>query len=134
MVRPAQSGAKEPGQANRRALTRQTWLLPLATAAFLFFVAGSILFIAVLRFPPWVIAFLFLPSFLLTVSALAVALADLLERPRDEFRVGGRMVWVVLIALFNVLAFLPYWLCVARHPWRGHPAGERPSLSERSRV
>ncbi|MCX2726324.1 hypothetical protein OO015_02305 [Thermomicrobium sp. 4228-Ro] len=108
--------------------------MPLATATFLLFVAGSILFIAVLRFPPWVIAFLLPPSFVLTVSALAVALADLLERPRDEFRFGARMVWVVLIALFNVLAFLPYWLCVARHPWRGHPAGERPSLSERSRV
>jgi len=115
-----------------RTLTQRTWLLPLATATFLVFVGGSVLLVAVLQAPAWVIGLLLLPSFLMTTGALAVALADLLERPSERFRFGGRLLWVILIAIFNVLAFLPYWLCVARHPWHDQPAGA--AASERRRV
>jgi len=38
-----------------------------------------------------------------------------MRRPAHRFP-GGRWLWLLLIALLNVVAFLPYWLLVARRP------------------
>jgi len=100
---------------------------------FLLFCGGSLWLVGGIGVGAWVIAVLLLPSFFLTVLALMVALADLLERPAEQFGFGGRLFWVILIALFNVLAFLPYWVFVARHR-RGHHRGDVPSPRARSRT
>ena len=96
-------------------LTRQTWLLPVATATFVLFVAGSIAAVTRWSVAPWIIPLLAVPSVIVTWLALTVALADLLKRPAHRFP-GGRWLWILLIALLNVVAFLPYWLLVARRP------------------
>jgi hypothetical protein len=94
---------------------RQTWLLPVATATFVLFVAGSIAAVTMWSDAPWIIPLLAVPSLIVTWFALAVALADLMRRPAHRFP-GGRWLWLLLIALLNVVAFLPYWLLVARRP------------------
>lgn len=69
-----------------------------------------------LHLPVWLVLCGALPSFVFTWLALAVSLNDLLSRPASQLSSGRRMLWLVLIALLNVLAFLPYWLFVARFP------------------
>ncbi|MFN3336415.1 MAG: hypothetical protein ACK42I_02805, partial [Thermomicrobium sp.] len=96
-------------------LIEQTWLLPVATATFVLFVAGPVAAVLLFSVTPWLIVPFLLPSFVVTWLGLAVALADLLQRPAHLFP-GGRALWLVMIALFNVVAFLPYWLFVARRP------------------
>ncbi|MCX7624078.1 MAG: hypothetical protein RMK01_05895 [Thermomicrobium sp.] len=101
---------------------KQTWLLPLATATFLVFLGGSLWLVAGLGRPFWIVLLLLPPSFVLTTLALAVALADLFERPSHRFPFGGRLVWLVLVAGLNVLAFFPYWIFVVR---RSRPESDR---------
>ena len=105
----------QPRGSSWEGLTRQTWLLPVATATFVLFVAGSIAAVTRWSVAPWIIPLLAVPSLIVTWFALAVALADLLKRPAHRFP-GGRWLWILLIALLNVVAFLPYWLLVARRP------------------
>ena len=89
--------------------------MPVATATFVLFVAGSIAAVTRWSVAPWIIPLLAVPSVIVTWLALTVALADLLKRPAHRFP-GGRWLWILLIALLNVVAFLPYWLLVARRP------------------
>lgn len=96
-------------------LSEQTWLLPVATATFVLFVGGPIVAVLLFSATPWLIVPFLLPSFIVTWLGLVVALADLLQRPAHLFP-GGRTLWLIMIALFNVVAFLPYWLFVARRP------------------
>ncbi|MCM8747386.1 hypothetical protein NET03_12725 [Thermomicrobium sp. CFH 73360] len=96
-------------------LSEQTWLLPVATATFVLFVGGPIVAVLLFSATAWLIVPFLLPSFIVTWLGLVVALADLLQRPAYLFP-GGRTLWLIMIALFNVLAFLPYWLFVARRP------------------
>ena len=115
MERSARNVHTQPRGSSWEGLTRQTWLLPVATATFVLFVAGSIAAVTRWSVAPWIIPLLAVPSLIVTWFALAVALADLLKRPAHRFP-GGRWLWILLIALLNVVAFLPYWLLVARRP------------------
>lgn len=103
-------------------VTEKTWLLPLATATFILFVLVTVWLLTTRAATLWLIPLFLLPSFVLTWLALIVALSDTLQRPSTAFP-GGRTVWVVAIALFNVLAFLPYWALVARRRWSEQAEG-----------
>jgi len=105
----------QPGGSAWERLVRQTWLLPVATVTFFLFVAGSIAAVTRWSASPWIIPLLAIPSLIVTWLALAVALADLMKRPAHRFP-GGRWLWILLVALLNVVVFLPYWLLVARRP------------------
>ena len=105
----------QPSGSSWEGLIRRTWLLPVATATFVLFVAGSIATVTMWSVALWIIPLLAVPSLIVTWFALAVALADLMKRPAHRFP-GGRWLWILLIALLNVVAFLPYWLLVARRP------------------
>jgi hypothetical protein len=94
---------------------RPRGVLRVPTATFVLFVAGSIAAVTMWSDAPWIIPLLAVPSLIVTWFALAVALADLMRRPAHRFP-GGRWLWLLLIALLNVVAFLPYWLLVARRP------------------
>ncbi len=112
-------------------IVQWTWLLPVATATFLVFVAGSVYSIGQLGLTPLWLFVLLLPSFVATTLALMVALSDLLQRPAERYPLGGRWFWVVLVVGLNVLAFLPYWLFVMRPQPVGDERADR-AESDRS--
>lgn len=106
-------------------LLERTWLLPCATAAFVVFVAGSVVAVVTLGVAPWIVPCAALPSFVLTWWALAIAVHDLLARPPEQLSERRRLAWLAAIALFNVVAFFPYWLFVARYPRRPASPADR---------
>ncbi len=130
-MRSTGAHAEQPKRSFFARIVQWTWLLPVATATFLVFVAGSVYLIGQLGLTPLLLLVLLLPSFVTTTLALIVALSDLLQRPAERYPLGGRWFWIALVVGLNVLAFLPYWLFVVRP----QPAGDEradPTESERS--
>jgi len=95
-----------------------TWVLPLATSVFVLYVAGAFTGGLVFGLPLWVLLLPSLPSLLITWIALVVALVDATSRPADQLSDSARLAWLLALAVLNVLAFLPYWIVVARRPVR----------------
>ncbi len=101
-----------------RGITRLTWLLPVATVGFAVYITVVILGILVLHIPIWLLIVLALPALFQTWIALIIALVDVTERPKDVLSEEKKMVWMLVLALLNIFAFIPYWLMVVR-PNRG---------------
>lgn len=97
-----------------RGITRLTWLLPVATIGFSVYITVVILGILVLHIPIWLLIILALPALFQTWIALIIALVDVTERPKDVLSEEKKMVWMLVLALLNVFAFIPYWLIVVR--------------------
>ena len=95
-------------------LATLTWLLPTATIVFFAYLVLAIIGGTMLDFPVWLIVVGSLPPLVLTWLALVVAFVDAVRRPRTELPEQVRVVWLVLLAVLNVLALLPYWLFVVR--------------------
>lgn len=113
MITPNAEARTTPTSSTRASLlTTQTWVLPTATLVFLAYLAFVIVGRLFAHLPFVVVLLPILPSFLLTWFALAVALTDIVSRP--SFTTAAKIRWAAIIALFNVLAFLPYWLFVVR--------------------
>lgn len=103
---------------NVRAISSLTWLLPAATIVFVLYVVGGIAGARMFGVPIVAILLLSLPPMILTWLALIVALVDVTQRPKGEFSEEARLIWLLLLALLNVLAFIPYWLLVIRRHGR----------------
>ncbi len=97
-----------------RGLARLTWLLPVATVGFAVYIAIVLLGVLVLHIPVWLLIILALPALFQTWIALIVALVDVTERPKDVLSEEKQMLWMLVLALLNVFAFIPYWLIVVR--------------------
>lgn len=97
-----------------RGLTRLTWLLPVATAGFVLYIAIVVIGVRMLHAPLWLLIILALPALFQAWIALVVALADVSERPKDELSEEKKMAWMLVLALLNIFAFIPYWLLVVR--------------------
>lgn len=114
--------ATPPGRQRKDTLTQAiaglTWVLPVATSVFVFYVAGAFAGGIVYDLPLWVLLLPSVPSLLITWVALVVALVDATSRPSDQLSDSSRLAWLMALAFLNVLAFLPYWLAVARRPLR----------------
>lgn len=91
-----------------------TWLLPLAPIVFILYIAYLVAGIVSLDLSIWLLLLPSLPAVVLTWLALIVAFVDVSRRPKAEISDEARMVWILLLALLNVLALLPYWLFVVR--------------------
>lgn len=97
-----------------RGISRLTWLLPVATAGFTVYIAVVILGILILHIPVWLLIILAIPALFQTWIALIVALVDVTERPKEALSEEKKMLWMLVLALLNVFAFIPYWLFVVR--------------------
>ncbi|HEU4792689.1 MAG TPA: hypothetical protein VFS96_03430 [Nitrolancea sp.] len=97
-----------------RGLARLTWLLPVASVGFAVYIAIVLLGVLVLHIPVWLLIILALPALFQTWIALIVALVDVTERPKDVLSEEKQMLWMLVLALLNVFAFIPYWLFVVR--------------------
>lgn len=104
------------------AIAGLTWILPVATIAFVAYVAGALVGGIRYDLPIWLVLLPSIPSLVITWIALVVALVDVTGRPASQLSDSARLAWLVVLALLNVLAFLPYWLVVARHPLPRTPA------------
>lgn len=95
-------------------LSNLTWLLPLAPLVFLLYLAYLIA--GLVWFDLHIILLLLplLPAIIVTWLALIVGFVDVSRRPKVEIGDEARLVWILLMALLNVLALLPYWLLVVR--------------------
>lgn len=103
-------------------LSSLTWLLPAASIGLLLYIGAAIVGGTLLDVPLWLILLFGLPAVMLLWLALTVALIDVTQRPKAEITDEARVIWVLLLAILNVLAFLPYWLVVVRR--HRQPAGE----------
>lgn len=101
-----------------QAITGLTWMLPIATIVFVLYVAGALAGGVLYDLPLWLLLLPSVPSLLVTWIALIVALVDVTSRPTTQLSEGSRLAWLMALAFLNVLAFLPYWLAVARRPLR----------------
>ena len=97
-----------------KGLSGLTWLLPTATAALILYVAAAIAAGRGMHVPIWALLILGLPPMMLTFVALIVAFVDVSQRPKTEITEEARLIWLLVLALCNVLAFVPYWLVVVR--------------------
>ncbi|HET9015380.1 MAG TPA: hypothetical protein VFN57_07275 [Thermomicrobiaceae bacterium] len=104
-----------------KGLSGLTWVLPTAVAALIIYVAGALAAGRGLHTPIWAILLLGIPPMMLTWVALIVAFVDVSQRPKHEVTDEARLVWLLVLAILNVFAFLPYWLVVVR---RNRPATE----------
>lgn len=91
-------------------------MLPVATIVFVVYVAGALAGGILYDLPIWVLILPSVPSLLVTWIALIVALVDVTSRPATQISESARLAWLIALAFLNVLAFLPYWLVVARRP------------------
>lgn len=82
------------------------------------YVAGALAGGVLYDLPLWLLLLPSVPSLLVTWIALIVALVDVTSRPTTQLSEGSRLAWLMALAFLNVLAFLPYWLAVARRPLR----------------
>ncbi|HUZ02220.1 MAG TPA: PLDc N-terminal domain-containing protein [Thermomicrobiaceae bacterium] len=97
-----------------KGLSGLTWVLPTAAVALILYVAGALAAGRGLHTPIWAILLLGVPPMLLTWVALIVAFVDVSQRPKGEITEEARLVWLLVLAVLNVLAFLPYWFVVVR--------------------
>lgn len=95
-------------------VSRLTWLLPVTTLVALVYVAGGIYLGINGIVPIWLLLILAVPGILLTWVALIIAFIDVTERAKSEISTEAGMVWLVMLIIGNILAFIPYWLMVAR--------------------
>lgn len=119
---PASHASATSGQQRKETLVQAiaglTWMLPIATIVFVFYVAGALAGGVLYDLPLWLLLLPSVPSLLITWIALIVALVDVTSRPATQLSEGSRLAWLMALAFLNVLAFLPYWLAVARRPLR----------------
>jgi hypothetical protein len=113
-----------------RGITRLTWLLPVSSIAFVLYLIVLVIGIVVLHMSIWLIVVLTIPAMLQTWIALVVALVDVTERPRSELTEEARTIWLLILALLNVFAFIPYWLMVVRRSNRSG-SGESVTVPDR---
>jgi hypothetical protein len=99
---------------NIHGISGLTWLLPTATLTFIGYLSYAIVGALVLELPVWLILIPSLPAVVLTWLALIVAFVDVSRRPKTQISEEARMVWLLMLALLNILAVLPYWLIVIR--------------------
>jgi len=99
-----------------QAIAGLTWMLPVATIVFVLYVVGALASGVLYDLPLWLLLLPSVPSLLVTWIALIVALVDVTSRPATQLSEGARLAWLMVLAFLNVLAFLPYWLAVARRP------------------
>jgi hypothetical protein len=99
-----------------QAIAGLTWMLPVATIVFVLYVVGALAGGILYDLPLWLLLLSSVPSLLVTWIALIVALVDVTSRPATQLSEGARLAWLMVLAFLNVLAFLPYWLAVARRP------------------
>ena len=99
-----------------------SWLLPTTTLLFFGYVLFA--FFGVLRFhlPIWLVLLPSLPALGLTVIALIVALLDVTRLPKGRISEESRLIWILVLIIFPVLAVLPYWLVVMRRESRATAA------------
>lgn len=119
---PASRASATSGQQRKETLVQAiaglTWMLPIATIVFVLYVAGALAGGVLYDLPLWLLLLPSVPSLLITWIALIVALVDVTSRPATQLSEGSRLAWLMALAFLNVLAFLPYWLAVARRPLR----------------
>ena len=119
---PASHASATSGQQRKETLVQAiaglTWILPVATIVFVLYVAGALAGGVLYDLPLWLLLLPSVPSLLITWIALIVALVDVTSRPAEQLSESSRLVWLMVLAFLNVLAFLPYWLVVARRPLR----------------
>ncbi|MCM8748565.1 hypothetical protein NET02_05355 [Thermomicrobiaceae bacterium CFH 74404] len=117
---PVSRWGARPGQQRKdtlaQAIAGLTWMLPVATIVFVVYVAGALAGGILYDLPIWVLILPSVPSLLVTWIALIVALVDVTSRPATQLSESARLAWLIALAFLNVLAFLPYWLVVARRP------------------
>ncbi len=117
---PVSRWGARPGQQRKdtlaQAIAGLTWMLPVATIVFVVYVAGALAGGILYDLPIWVLILPSVPSLLVTWVALIVALVDVTSRPATQLSESARLAWLIALAFLNVLAFLPYWLAVARRP------------------
>gem|GEM_PF-921230 len=117
---PVSRWGARPGQQRKdtlaQAIAGLTWMLPVATIVFVVYVAGALAGGILYDLPIWVLILPSVPSLLVTWIALIVALVDVTSRPATQISESARLAWLIALAFLNVLAFLPYWLAVARRP------------------
>jgi hypothetical protein len=99
-----------------------TWLLPTASIVALLYIGGAITLALTRDISIWLILLPAFPAVMLTWIALIVAFVDVTQRPKTQITDEARMVWLLLLALLNIFALLPYWLIVIR-PNRHSTAG-----------
>lgn len=99
---------------NSQSLRGLTWLLPVAVAVLAAYVAGAIAAGRLLGTPIWVLILLALFPIVITCGAVIVALIDCSFRPKGEITDEARLVWILVLVIFNVFALLPYWIAVVR--------------------
>jgi hypothetical protein len=97
-----------------QSLRSLAWLLPTTTFLFVAYVLYA--FLGALRFhlPIWLVLLPSLPALGLTVIALIVALLDVTRLPQGRISEESRLIWILVLIIFPVLAVLPYWLVVMR--------------------
>lgn len=101
-----------------KGLSGLTWLLPTAAVALILYVFGAVAAGRGLHTPIWALLILGLPPMMLTWVALIVAFVDVSRRPKAEITDEARLIWLLVLALLNVLAFVPYWFVVVRRSRR----------------
>ncbi len=97
-----------------QALNRFTWLLPAAVGVFAVYLALAIIGGVKLGWPIWLILVGSFPAVGITWIAMVVALLDASKRPKAQISDEARIVWLLSLCIFNVVALLPYWLIVVR--------------------
>lgn len=91
-----------------------TWLLPTASITAVLYIGGALTLALTRDVSIWAILLPAVPAMLVTWLALIVAFIDVTQRPKAQITDEARLVWLLLLALLNVFALLPYWLVVIR--------------------
>ncbi|MDI3339142.1 MAG: PLDc N-terminal domain-containing protein [Sphaerobacter sp.] len=99
---------------NIQGINGLTWLLPTATIASVIYFAGALTLGLTTDIAIWALLLPALPGVLVTWLALIVAFVDVTQRPKTQLSEEARLVWLLVLALLNVFALLPYWLVVIR--------------------
>lgn len=89
-------------------------MLPVASIGLGLYLIGAIAGGLLLDLPLWVILLLGVPTLLLLWLALTVALIDVTQRPKDQLTDESKIIWLLTLAILNVLAFIPYYVLVIR--------------------
>lgn len=101
-----------------------TWLLPVTSIGFFAFAGTAIYGAIALDWEAWLLAAIALPAIPFVWLGLMLALMDVTRRPQEHMSEEVRMIWTAVICIFNVFAFIPYWLIVVRG---NPPVPETPS-------